>query len=227
MNAASPYNAAITALAAVMPSRIAKLPVNAQGYPVPWFSAWIEERGEYDLRVVGPGKLETAWNFNRCWLCGEALGKFRTFVIGPMCTVNRISSEPPCHHDCATFAAIACPFLTRPNMVRNSNDLPPEHREAPGTMIRRNPGSTALWTTRQGKAVPVYHGHLFEIGEPIRVEWFAQGRAATRLEVLESIQSGIPLLEATIEQERPDQRLAARQELDKCIARAMLMIPSD
>jgi len=40
----------------------------------------------------------------RCWLCGQPLGKFMCFVVGPMCAINKTSAEPPSHRDCALYA---------------------------------------------------------------------------------------------------------------------------
>src|SRR5215467_3774641 len=94
-----------------LPKRMLALPIDGRGYPVPWFVAWI--RGEPDFRVIKPGGAEIAYHRNLCWLCGQRLGTYKTFVIGPMCTLNRVSAEPPSHRDCAEFAAKACPFLTQ------------------------------------------------------------------------------------------------------------------
>lgn len=228
MSTENNLNAAMMALdnKGAIPSRMRGLPINETGYLVPWFAAWLESEGKYDLRVVKPGGFETAWKYKRCWLCGQPLGRFQTFVIGPMCTVNRVSSEPPCHHDCATFAAIACPFLTRPNMVRNSKDLPAGTRDPAEEMIQRNPGATALWTTKNPRLMPARNGYLIDIGDPMRVEWYAAGREATRQEVWAAIESGIPLLEATLEKEPISQREAAKAEIAKGIERAKLLLPA-
>ncbi len=44
------------------------------------------------------------------------------------------------------FAAQACPFLTRPHMVRRENNLPKgaSLTEGPGISIPRNPGVSTL-----------------------------------------------------------------------------------
>src|SRR5258708_1702005 len=107
-----------------IPSRMLHRPVSKTGFPVPWFVAKIGD--EYDFRVISPGAIAMAHNLKRCWLCGAPLGQFRVFTIGPMCTVNRVSAEPPSHLDCAEYAARACPFLSKPNMRRNAKNLPAE-----------------------------------------------------------------------------------------------------
>src|ERR1041385_2432550 len=91
-----------------LPARLRKLPVE-RGYPVPWFVAFVD--GHYDFRVIGPGKIARAVQENRCWICGDTLGSYLCFPIGPMCAINRVTSEPPSHRECAEWSARACPFL--------------------------------------------------------------------------------------------------------------------
>lgn len=205
--------------ALVPPARIKALATDHRGFPVPWFVAWID--GAPDFRVVGPGKVVQAVRQQLCWICGQRLGAFKTFVIGPMCAVNRVSSEPPSHRDCAEFAAKACPFLIKPRMRRNDKDMPPEARNPGGVMIARNPGVALVWVTRSFKPFRAEGGVLFEVGDPASVEWYAEGRAATRAEVMASIDSGLPLLRAAAEPEGP----SAVWELARCIARAMPLVP--
>lgn len=171
---------------------MARLPLDARGYPVPWFVAWID--GAPDFRVIGPGKLAKAVNYKLCWLCGEPLGRFGAFVIGPMCALNRTSSEPPSHRDCAIFAATACPFLTRPNAERRSANLPADYVEPAGVGLKRNPGACLVWVTRSWKWFRVENGALCEVGDPTETLWYAEGRAATREEIDTSILTGLPLL---------------------------------
>lgn len=177
-----------------MPPRIARLRVDPKrGYPVPWFVAWID--GVPDFRVVDRGKREEAVTRRVCWICGEPLGAYKAFVIGPMCAINRTSSEPPCHRDCAIFAAQACPFLVRPHMRRRDNDLPGDVVTADGVGLQRNPGVALVWVTRSyGIFRDGRGGWLIEVGDPTDTLWFAEGRAATRDEVVASIDSGYPLL---------------------------------
>lgn len=178
-----------------LPPRIESLQVDKRGYPVPWFVQWVD--GEPDFRVVDGDKFTAAIRFERCWICGGALGKYRAFLVGPMCTVNRISSEPPSHRDCAEFAVEACPFLANPEMRRRENGLPEGVTDSAGIMITRNPGVTALWITKgyrvfqPGVGQP---GYLVEMGSPLEVVWYARGRAATRKEILDAFEAGLPAL---------------------------------
>lgn len=181
-----------------LPDRMRALPLDARGYPVPWFVAWID--GVPDFRVIGPDKIATAASQKRCWLCGVQLDRWKrfawegAFVIGPMCALNRTTSEPPCHRECAIFAATACPFLTRPNAERRAANLPADHTAPAGVGLTRNPGVSLVWITRSWQWYPVVNGVLCQVGDPREVLWFAEGREATRDEIEESIESGLPLL---------------------------------
>lgn len=199
----------------VLPTRLQRLPLDQRGYPVPWFVEWID--GKPEFRAMDPKKFGRAFRERRCWVCGDPLGRHLSFVIGPMCAINRTSAEPPCHHECATWSAQHCPFLSRPHMVRREDELI-NSDQLPEASLSRNPGAAGVWTTatyRVFKAPDASaSGYLIEMGPPEKVEWFAEGRPATRDEVLQSINSGLPSLEAMCERERTAlDRLDAHKQL--------------
>jgi hypothetical protein len=220
-----------------IPTRILELPVN-RGYPVPWFVSWTvpgpdgSQRsvapgtGEPDFRVVFPGAVPAAMKHRLCWICGGHMpyGASDTFVIGPMCAVNRTSAEPPSHLECADWSARACPFLSRPHMVRREAGLPENRVEPSGMMLSRNPGVALVWTSKFGtwriKRDP-NGGVLFDLGEPLKVAWYAEGRPATRDEIMESIESGLPALLEVARQEE-----GAEAELQAMLARALEVVPA-
>ncbi|AWN42714.1 hypothetical protein DK389_22160 [Methylobacterium durans] len=136
-------------------------------------------------------------------MCGQPLGRFKTFVTGPLCAINGVSAEPPSHKECGEFSAKACPFLSKPRMRRNEKDLLDSSPHPAGQMIDRNPGVALLWTTLAYQAVPVADGLLFRVGKPQTLQWFAEGRQAQRAEVLSSLEGGLSLLRAEAEQEGP------------------------
>ena len=207
------------------PGRIARLPKNKAGYPVPWFVADIG--GKPDFRVIRPGGIQLALRGKLCWTCGIPFlrQEDRAFVIGPMCAVNRVSAEPASHLDCAVFAATHCPFLTTPQMVRRERHMPEETERPAGEMIRRNPGVALVWVTGYKSWAAVGDGNggtLFDVGEPKRVLWYARGREATRAEVMASIDSGLPILREMAEAEGP----AAVAELERMHERAVALVPA-
>jgi hypothetical protein len=182
-----------------LPERMRSLPIDTRGYPVPWFVAWVN--GEPDFRIADGQKLYRALRQGCCWVCGEPVGKFKTCVIGPMCAVNRTTAEPPCHLECAIFAATACPFLRLPRAQRRDANIPDGLQDPAGMKILRNPGVTLLWTTTSCRRWDVDDGVLFRLGSPSEVRWYCQGRTATRAEVLESIDSGMPSLRELADKE--------------------------
>lgn len=203
-----------------VPARLLHLPI-VRGYPVPYFVAK-QDDGTYDFRVADFHKRAIAIKEERCWICGGFLGAYKAFAIGPMCAVNRTSAEPPAHSECAHWAAIACPFLNQQQSRRRDGDLP-EVDLPPGEMITRQPGVTLVWTT---KAYRLFDdgrgGWLIRIGEPTETAWYAHGRAATRAEILASIESGLPTLRAMAEEEGA----AAVKTLEIYVERAMRYVPA-
>lgn len=207
-----------------LPPRMRGLRRDHRGYVIPYFVAWLDEQdreveppnGKPDFRVLSPARMKLCIRDRRCWLCGQPLGVRMVFAIGPMCAATRTTMEPPGHYDCARYGVEVCPFLSRPRMRRNAEDMPEGHW-APGLTIDRNPGVTALWVTRsykmfragtEGGGTP---GALIKVGNPERVEWYREGRPATRAEVDASIESGLPILRATADKQSPE----ARRDLEE------------
>jgi len=185
-----------------MPRRMSKLPIDpVWKLPVPWFVAWVD--GKPCFPVMDAHKWNNAVRYKLCWICGQALRDPMAFVIGPMCGINRTSAEPPSHVTCAMYAAQACPFLTTPKMKRmDVSHL--DAVDAPGIALQRNPGCCAVWITNRYTVFEAGNGRLIDIGEPRLVHWFASGRKATREEVMESINSGLPSLQEIATAEGPE-----------------------
>jgi hypothetical protein len=205
-----------------MPKSIAALPIGPNGYPCPWFIAWID--GKPEFRAADSAKLRMAVRQKLCWVCGQKLNNRVTFVVGSMCVVNRTSAEPPSHFECAEYSAKACPFLSRPHMDRREGGIVGEVRP-PGEMIRRNPGVTCLWTAKSPGFEPFSDGKggtLFYLFPATTALWFAEGRLATAGEVRASVESGLPILRAMAEAEG----LPAIMELNRMVAEAERYFPA-
>jgi hypothetical protein len=182
-----------------LPSNMAHLPIDPRrGVVVPWFVDWVD--GKPEFRAMDSNKWARALKEKLCWVCGNPLRGVFVFVAGPMCGINRTSAEPPSHIDCARWSARNCPFLSNPNMVRREDDQINNatlRDGAPGFAITRNPGVIMLWFTREYETFNDGRGkYLIMFGRPSGVEWYREGRAATREEVEESIDNGIGALEA-------------------------------
>jgi hypothetical protein len=200
-----------------LPERLKGRPVSERGFPVPWFVSFIN--GQWDFVNLDPRKIVEAYKRELCFLCGSKLGQYKAFVIGPMCSINRVSAEPPAHRECAEYAVRACPFLARPNMRRNEKAALGKPEAVPGIMIEHNPGATLIWIT---KTFRPEHG-LFHLGEPLEVAWYAEGRKATRAEIDAAIAKGLPLLRKQAAGDGPD----AIKELDQYIKRAEKLLPAE
>lgn len=201
-----------------LPDRMAGCEIDVRGYPVPWFVAWHE--GKPEFRAMDPTKFVRAIKEKLCWVCGQRLGVHYSFVAGPMCGINRTSSEPPSHHECAVWSAVNCPFLNNPRMVRREDEEINNQclrDNAAGFAITRNPGVAMIWNTRQYEVFKTENGYLIQMGEPESVEWFANGRPATRKEVVDSVASGLPNLRRIAEMDTGGLQalLEAREEFQK------------
>jgi hypothetical protein len=208
-----------------MPGSIARLQVDGRGYPIPWFvdRAAPLFNGNADFRIMDGKRLKLAIREKRCWICGDRIRdeQLSVFVAGPMCGINRTSAEPPNHELCAVWAAKACPFLAVPKRIRDERELP-AHATQAGVGIKRNPGLAMLWTTKGYTTwKPPGGGILFDIGDPASVRWLCEGREATRAEVMESIETGLPLL---LEQAQRGGAVACFQ-LGQMVERFMAFVP--
>jgi hypothetical protein len=209
-----------------IPARMARLPLDARGYPVPKFVEWID--GKPDFRVMKAGHFAACIQRKLCWICGEPLGRWMCFVIGPTGSVHHVSSEPPSHRECGTFAVKTCPFLVFPNRQRDDHDLPVDATTAATTAD--NPGATALWVTDNyrtfnppsGSETLFGGGVLFNIGPAREVEWWARGRRATREEVLASFDKGI----AQLREDAKKHGAEAERSIEKRVTEAIRLVPA-
>lgn len=216
-----------------VPPRMRKLPRDRRGFIVPSFVSWLKNGklskpgvpgAEPDFRAVDTWFFAHAINYNRCWLCGEKLGSKHVFAIGPMCSVNRITSEPGSHLDCAHYAVKVCPFIIEPKMKRN--DVKPvahDHVLDPaGLHNDRNPGAMLLWVAGPARPTKVQGGVLLQLAEPVRVEWWTRGRLATHAEARAALDSGVEeLRRIAVKRDGP----AGLRELDKLAKAAERWLP--
>jgi hypothetical protein len=215
------------------PVRMRGLPVDTKrGLPVPYFVAWFkgdEEcdpgTGEPDYRIIGRERREECHVKERCWLCGQKLGRHHAYVIGPMCAINRTTSEPASHLDCAAYAVQVCPFLSNPatRMMPEEKKLAKHSTlvQPAGILLKRNPGVSCIWVSR-GQAEPFEApgGYLFRLTDPTSTTWWCRGRPASRAEIVDSINGGLPTLIDIAKQED------ALGDLQRFIDRAATLLPS-
>ncbi|MDB5243787.1 MAG: hypothetical protein JWP57_4413 [Spirosoma sp.] len=180
--AAPAYSRAV--LAVTMPKRIKWLPVSDKGMPIPWCAR----------PTPGQNKAVTAIKRRLCWICGEQMGSNVAMSLSPLGTINRATSEPPAHRDCAVFSAKA------------------------GLMSRQNPAVVAVWVTRgYGPFRTGNGGALLTFDDPEEVLWFKEGRPATREEVTEAIEAGLPAWRDMAEKEGPSSVDTLKQMVDRAL----------
>lgn len=185
-----------------LPPRVARLPRD-RGYPVPWFVPWVD--GKPEFRVMARAKISVAALEQRCWVCGQKLGRYRVYVTGPMGMINRVSGEPASHYDCGTFSARACPHLMRPYAKRRSAGMP-EGATANAGASHENPGMALVWMTEgdPGYRVDRRDGSvIFQMGEPREFHFYTEGREATGAEILVGLERAAAKIRMLAAEEGP------------------------
>lgn len=196
-------------------------PIDHRGFPVPWFVTRRTEEGRWDFVNIERERMVEAIKFEKCWVSGQKLGRYKAFCVGPMCVINRTAGDPPTTKEIALWSVKVCPFMSRPMARRadHSEDTVDEDRVFDGVGIMRNPGVTAVWISKNSE---YQNGRGFYIGDPVEVSWWREGRPATREEVDASINSGIHHLQGMASAEGP----AAEAELQRYIDRAQPLLPA-
>lgn len=174
-----------------VPLRMRQLSIDVRGFPVPFFV--IVQDSVPDHRVVDWKKLERAIKEERCFICGERLGRFLTFTLGPISLITTASAEPPSHLECATYALQACPFLTRPYAHRREEGLP-DGTQNPEGFLDHHPGVMTAYTTRTYRIRQANPGLSFQVGSFTTLSWWTQGRPAQQEECLKALLRGYKIL---------------------------------
>ncbi len=206
-----------------MPTAMRGRPIDHRGFPVPWFVTEKDEHGHWDFVHIQGDRAAEAIAKEVCWVSGQKLGRYRSFCVGPMCVINRTAGDPPVTLAIALWSVKVCPFMSKPLAKRDRDITEAEYKEMNPNGITRNPGVTAIYTTRDYKIIAANQRQLFRFGDPEHVTWWREGRPATRKEVDASIDSGIPTL---IDMAR-EQGDGAVRELEKLIAQAEPLLPAN
>ena len=197
-------------LMADAPEKIRFLPINEKGFYVPWFSHW--EGDKPIVQIADMRKMRLAIRKKLCWICGHPLGSYGAFVVGSMCVVSRVCSEPPNHRDCALFAVRACPYITKPLSKRTGHKTGLPLKDEPEFAFTGNPKLWLVYSTRSWSPHTSGESTFFRFGEPDWYEFFHEGRKATREEIDEGFAEAQPRLQQEAEQKGPQ---AIRYLLDR------------
>ena len=116
-----------------LPDRIARLPQDKRGLPIPW-NVLIGEGGVPIFTVNDDRKHFEAMRKALCPICGDRLGRWKWFVGGPRSAFHEDGwyLDLPGHHECMQFALATCPYLASPRYlgridIANPEVLPREH----------------------------------------------------------------------------------------------------
>jgi hypothetical protein len=119
-----------------MPDRIAALPKDPRGYPIPW--GILKGPDGTAFFTINDDRLHwRAVKEGLCPICGERLGRWKWFVGGPKSAFDGDGwyIDPPMHHDCAQYALATCPYLAAPRWlakqgvyIPKAEKLVPEYR---------------------------------------------------------------------------------------------------
>ena len=166
-----------------IPDRIAKLPKDERGYPVPFFVQWFDDFGNPtnwgvgvpDQRVADERKLYECRDKKLCWICGQPLTYWIAFIGGPMSCKNRTFSDGPMHVECAEFSAVACPHLAHPGAKRRAGGGK-ELAYKPEGLVETPIEKVAVYVTRGYDTMRVTRGFLWRPFAPKEVRWFRAGQ---------------------------------------------------
>lgn len=107
-----------------MPPRIAALPREHRGLPIPFISM-VDKTGRAHLTVNDAEKAHLCDVQDRCAICGARFKREpRWYVGGPGSAFHAQGAylDPPVHFDCGRYALQVCPFIAAPRYVRRIED---------------------------------------------------------------------------------------------------------
>lgn len=109
-----------------IPARMARLPLDKRGYPIPWNTA--TGKGNVPLFIINDTHRHlAALEFELCGICSDPLDRVRWFVGGPGSAFHPDGwyQDLPLHHECAHYALAVCPWLALPVYTRRIDVVDP------------------------------------------------------------------------------------------------------
>jgi hypothetical protein len=107
-----------------VPERMAALPLDRRGYPVP-VNVDRDKNGVPNFAVNNVETRHRLFKEDRCGICGGKLLRGRWAIGGPGSVLHPDGAllDPPMHHECATYAVQACPYLAIPAYTKSVTRL--------------------------------------------------------------------------------------------------------
>lgn len=177
-----------------MPERIARLPRDPRGFPIPW-NVLRGEEGRAFFTINDEEKHQRAIRSELCPICGERLGRWRWFTGGPRSAFDPRGAyiDLPAHHECAQFALVTCPWLALPRyrgmlaegVIPHSDELPDALLLQDPTMIPERP---ALFVSVASDQMTILEGPPLPYVRPaqpyLAVEYWRHGQELPFVEAL-------------------------------------------
>lgn len=165
-----------------LPPRIAALPRDRRGYPIP-FIVLRDADGNPEFTVNDTALLWRAIRENLCHVCGQALDDRPWFIGGPGAALlngdRGVYRDGPLHHECMRFAARVCPHLIHHLAKPVALDPIVARLGEQGIRAVNNtviPGVPDIFVAVQGFRYEVTVGPYFQVPKPFRkVEYWRYG----------------------------------------------------
>jgi hypothetical protein len=113
-----------------IPRRMASLPRDPRGYPIPVI-VWRDPEGRPHFTINSEAQRAFSVIDGTCSICGQPLLLERWFVGGPVSAFdpNGAYADPPMHRECLHYALRVCPYLAAPNYGKriDMRTVPAEH----------------------------------------------------------------------------------------------------
>lgn len=154
-----------------IPDRMKKFPL-FHGFPV-HYTVFIGDDGIPDFKVVHEVRRIEALNKNLCALCGERMSAPYAFIGGPQCMNHHHFIDGPMHVECATYAAVTCPYLSS---VNHGHSKKPAKSDTPTVTEYKNvqfgrPDCMGLALTNSYKVVKLQGKTQVKAGAWISIDW--------------------------------------------------------
>ncbi len=117
-----------------IPDRLKRFPLWRGRFPI-HYTVWVGPDGEPDFKVMHERRREECFNKNLCHLCGQRMSAPYALIGGPLCVDGMAFVDGPMHPECATYAALVCPFLSSPQGKYRA-EIPTFDEQADGSYIK-------------------------------------------------------------------------------------------
>ena len=172
------------------------------GFYVPYFVTWFKDRRQVHESVVGAephfptiDKTREALCRRRryCWICGRQMGTFMCFVMGPLSALQRISTEPPSHRECAVYAVQVCPFMVG-GYDMPENPATNEGQQVIEQMSIKNEQLNVIWVCHGYTLRPVDPSRglfVYQMDHATDILLYHRGKPATLAQAMERINAAV------------------------------------